>query len=143
MLCLLSDGPQLALANARPCECVDYRADGPADSPVSFRYGYAVKYGSERTSFAGVMFIPPPLLAIPGVMGSNELGVAGQLEVMKGTEIIKTYAASARLKAKASLLYEGETFTEMRRRGLLAVRDSIDAQLARDREALVRALEGR
>jgi hypothetical protein len=35
-------------------------------------------------------------------------------------------------------LWEGETFTEMRRRGLLAVRDSIEAQIHQDRKALER-----
>jgi hypothetical protein len=118
-------------------------ADGTDGARLVFRYGYAVQYGSERTHIAGAMFIPMPILAVPGVMGQNALRVAGHLEVLDGEEVIRVYSASAELKAKASLFYEGETFTDMRRRGLLAVRDSIDAQLVQDRETLIRASKQR
>ena len=113
-------------------------AEGAADARLVFRYGYVVTYGSERTSFAGAMFIPTPILAVPGVMGKDSIGIAGQLEVLDGERIVKVYSATAELKTKSSLFYEGETLTEMRRRGLLAVRDSIDAQLVKDGAALLR-----
>jgi threonine synthase len=57
-------------------------------------------------------------------MGKNSVAVRGRLEIVKGTEVVKTYESNATLTSRASLLYEGETYSEMRRRGLLGVRDS-------------------
>ena len=112
-------------------------ADTPSPSGLTFRYAYAVTTDSERTSIFGLMFAPAPVLGIPGVMGGDELGAVAQLEIRRRGDA-KTYAATAVVKKKPTMFDEGQTFTEMRRRALIAVRDSIEAQMIRDREILLR-----
>lgn len=113
-------------------------ADAPSASLLTLRFGYAVKTESDRTSIYGAVFIPPVVMAIPGVLGGDELGVVAVLEVLRGGSVLKTYSATAVVKKKPTIFHEGETFTEMRRRGLLAVRDAIESQMLHDREALER-----
>jgi hypothetical protein len=105
--------------------------------PITVRYAYDVVHGSERTHILGVMFNPAAMAGFP-VIGKDTFAVIGRLEVLKDGNLVKAYDATAALTNRPSLFYEGETYTEMRRRGLLAVRDSIETQVVRDREALLR-----
>ena len=105
--------------------------------PITVRYAYDVVHGSERTHILGVMFNPAAMLGLP-VIGKDTIAVIGRFEVLKDGNVVKTYDAMAALTNRPSLFHEGETYTEMRRRGLLAVRDSIETQVVRDREALSR-----
>ncbi|HEV8642484.1 MAG TPA: hypothetical protein VGV13_15435 [Methylomirabilota bacterium] len=113
--------------------------DGGSGARLTVRYAYDVVHGGERTNLFGVMFNPAAMLGLP-VIGKDTVAVSGRLEVLRGEEVAKTYDATAALTNRPSLFYEGETYTEMRRRGLLAVRDSIESQVARDRESLGRLL---
>src|SRR2546427_1259259 len=104
--------------------------------PVTVRYAYDVVHGSERTHIFGVMFNPAAMLGLP-VIGKDTIAVIARLEVLKDGHLVRAYDATAALTNRPSLFYEGDTYTEMRRRGLLAVRDSIETHVVQDREALV------
>ena len=59
--------------------------------------------------------------------------VVGNLEIRNGEKVLKTYTAIATLTDQSEF---SETLTEMRRRGLTAVRDNIEAQMYLDSEFL-------
>jgi hypothetical protein len=114
------------------------RDAGPG-SPITVRYAYDVVHGGERTHLFGVMFNPAAMLGLP-MLGKDTVAVSGRLEILGGAELVKAYDATAALTNRPSLFYEGETYTEMRLRGLLAVRDSIETQILGDRDTLTRLL---
>jgi hypothetical protein len=66
-------------------------------------------------------------------VGSKSQYVAGKLEIRDGEKILKTYTAIATLTDQGEF---SETLSEMRRRGLIAVRDNIEAQMYLDSEFL-------
>jgi hypothetical protein len=66
-------------------------------------------------------------------VGSKSQYVVGNLEIRDGEKVIKKYTAVATLTGWSEY---SETLTEMRRRGLLAVRDNIEAQMYLDGELL-------
>ncbi len=53
---------------------------------------------------------------------------------------MRSYAAAASLKVTPTIFGEGETFTEMRHRGLMLVRDNLSSQLCEDQSVLNRLL---
>ena len=67
-------------------------------------------------------------------------GVVGRLELRSGGKVLKTYTAAAMLKVFDEL--SSETLSDMRRRGLFAVRDNIEAQMWDDRDVLKRLVKG-
>ncbi len=76
------------------------------------------------------------ILILP--MGYQRVGhksqyVVGNLEIRDGEKVVKTYTAMATLNDYSEF---SDTLTEMRRRGLLAVRDNIEAQMYLDGEFL-------
>lgn len=67
-------------------------------------------------------------------------GVVGRLELRSGGKVLKTYTAAAMLKVFDE--FSSETLSDMRRRGLFAVRDNIEAQMWGDRDVLKRLVKG-
>lgn len=65
--------------------------------------------------------------------------VLGVLRISKDGEHIKDYRQQITLDKAKSIFSEGETLTEMRRQGLLRLRDVMDAALQADRSALAAA----
>ena len=66
--------------------------------------------------------------------------VVGRLELRSRGKVLKTYRAIAMLIVDREL--SSETLSDMRRRGLFAVRDNIEAQMWDDREVLKRLVAG-
>lgn len=108
-------------------------ADEPGSGLV-FTYSYNVAYWKSETPEAIPLFNPLTTFGFP--IGENALIIQGKLDVQGERGINKSYVAMCRFKKTRSLFYEGDTFTEMRKQGLLAVRDSIEGQLCKDRDSL-------
>jgi hypothetical protein len=101
----------------------------PADSVV--RYTHEEQYGSSSLP-AGVQVVNPlHLIGVP--TGSSDLVVVTRLDVMRGGEVVRSFAAAAVMSRSDTMFGEGETLTEMRRRGLLLLKDNISSQLCADR----------
>lgn len=81
-----------------------------------------------------------PLLIFGFPTGDSTLKVEGKLDILKGEKILKSYNANCTLQKTRSLYYEGETFSEMRVKGLIAVRDNVEAQMWQDRNLLRKLL---
>ena len=66
--------------------------------------------------------------------------VVGRLELRSRGKVLKIYKATAMLTAMRE--FSSETLSDMRRRGLFAVRDNIEAQMWDDRDVLKRLVAG-
>lgn len=103
-------------------------AAAPVDAVV--RYGYRVDYDLRQIP-AEVQWVNPlHLIGMP--TGAGALTVVARLDVERGGVPVRSFAAVASLKRSQSMFGEGETFTDMRRRALLLVRDNIAAQVCAD-----------
>jgi hypothetical protein len=107
-----------------PAPLVD-SADRPADSVL--RYVHDERYGFEQLP-PGVQLVNP-LNFIGFPTGSRSLSVTGRLDVMRGGVVVRSFAAVAAMERSGSMFSEGESFTAMRRRGLLLVKNNISAQV--------------
>lgn len=106
-------------------------SDRPADAVL--RYEHEEHYGGSAVP-AGVQVVNPLHLAgFP--TGESTLSVIGRLDVLRAGTPVRTYIAVAAMKRSQSMFSEGETLTDMRRRGLLLVRDNIAAQVCADHAA--------
>lgn len=104
-------------------------------STLTFQYKYLAMYGKHDIPNAVALFNPLTIVGFP--TGENTLTVTGKLDVMKGGEILKTYTSTCVLEKTRNIFSEGETFSEIRKKGLFAIRDNIEAQLYQDREFLL------
>jgi hypothetical protein len=108
--------------------------DDPAlQSPVVYRYLHAAEYGTQSVPDLLALFNPLTLVGFP--TGGNMVRIAGKLDVVVDNLVVRSYSAGAALD-KTRSLYAGETYTDLRKMGLIAVRDNIEAQLCRDVEFL-------
>lgn len=98
---------------------------------IIIQYSYTETYGRDNTPQALPLFNPLSLVGFP--IGENTLVINGKLIILKGKEVIKEYSATCGLEKMRSIFSEGETFSELRRKGLLAVRDNIEYQMYQDR----------
>lgn len=105
-------------------------------SKLTFQYKYFAMYGKHDIPEAIALFNPLTIVGFP--TGENSLTVTGKLDVMKGGEILKTYTSICVLEKTRNIFSEGETFSEIRRKGLLAIRDNLEAQMFQDRDFLLR-----
>ncbi len=101
------------------------------EADLTFRYEYTVSYGRDDVP---TQFLPliNPLTLVGFPIGENTLVVIGKLEVIREGETVKTYGATAATEQVRSLFVEGETFTDLRKKALHAVRDNIELQIYRD-----------
>ena len=106
--------------------------DSASDNVLIFQYSYTVTYGRDNVPQMLPLFNPLTIVGFP--IGENTLVVVGKLDVLNGKEVIKSYTSTCALEKTRSIFSEGETFSEIRRKGLLSVRDNIEAQLCRDRD---------
>ena len=109
-------------------------ADPGAAAAPGFRYSYEAQYGLNEFNPFLVMVNPLTLVGFP--TGTDNLVVTGRVDLVRGTTVIRSYAAAAAMKRSGSVYYEGETFTEMRHRGLLLVKDNLSVQLCQDQTVL-------
>ena len=101
---------------------------------VTLQYSYTVTQG--RQDVPGLVALFNPLTAIGFPVGQDTLVVGGRLEIRKRDQVVKTYVATAGLESTRNIFWAGDTATELRRRGLLAVRDNIEAQMQHERDVL-------
>jgi hypothetical protein len=108
-------------------------ADGPADAVL--RYRHDERYGLGQVPVGAQLVNPLNFVGFP--TGSNNLSVTGRLEVIRGGSVVRAFEAVAAIERSGSMFSEGETFTAMRRRGLMLVKDNISAQVCADLAATV------
>ena len=104
-------------------------------------YGLRIRYTTSETQDRSswdiiALFNPFSVLGFP--TGRRNSIVTGNLEILKDTEVVKSYTATCLQEAHRGIYY-GESFSDLRRTGLVAVRDNIEAQMSRDRELLEKA----
>jgi hypothetical protein len=114
-----------------PAALVD---DPGASHTTAIRYTYDAQYGLSELN--PIVAILNPLLLVGFPTGNDNLVVTGRVDVIRGDATFRSYAAAASMKRSSTVFYEGETFTAMRRRGLLLVGANLSSQLCRDHEAL-------
>ncbi len=103
-------------------------------APLVLKYSYDVKHGRDAVPQLLPLFNPLSLVGFP--IGEDTLAVEGRLEILRGEEVIKVYTAACLLESTRNLFWPGETYSEMRRKGLAAVRENIERQMQRDRDTL-------
>ena len=107
----------------------------PAEFGLRFRY--TTSETQDRSSWDIIaLFNPLSVLGFP--TGRRNSTVMGNLEILKGTEVVKSYTATCLQEAYRGIYYGG-SFSDLRRTGLVAVRGSIEAQMSQDQEFLERA----
>lgn len=95
------------------------QGEGDSNSPV-IKYKYNVGYGKDSVPEAFPLFNPLSLVGFP--VGADSLVVVGSLDVIKDGELVKQYCSTCVIDKTKSLFYEGETYSELRKKGLLMVR---------------------
>jgi len=113
----------------------------PGESDLSFRYAYQCAYGRDNTPQAIPLFNPFSLVGFP--IGANTLVIAGKLDVYRGDALVKSYSATCAMDKTRNLFYEGETYSELRKRGLVEVRNNIESQMHEDRDFFVNPNPGK
>lgn len=111
-----------------PAVLVDDAAAHP-DSVI--RYAHEEQYGTSALP-TGVQLVNP-LHWIGMPTGSSDLVIVARLNVMRRGEVVRSFAAAAVMSRNDTMFGEGETLTDMRRRGLLLLRDNIASQVCVDR----------
>jgi len=109
-------------------------ADSEPAPAVVFRYTFDAQYGLKAVPVGAQLVNPLNFVGFP--TGTDSVVITGRLEVVRGGSIIRTYGSAAAMQRSGTMFSEGETFTEMRHRGLLLVRDNISRQICRDQAVL-------
>jgi hypothetical protein len=106
-------------------------------SEYGLRFRYTTSETQDRSSWDIIaLFNPFSVLGFP--TGRRNSTVTGNLEILRDTDVVKSYKASCLQEAYRGIYY-GESFSDLRRSGLVAVRDNIEAQMSQDRELLEKA----
>ena len=104
-------------------------------SSLIIKYQYQVDYGNNNIHFANLF---NPLLFVGFPTGQDTLVVAGKIDIIKNNEVARSYSALCAFEKTRNLFYHGPSFSELRKTGLLNVRDNIEAQMYKDKEALLK-----
>jgi hypothetical protein len=114
--------------------------DAESGNGVGLRYTYSTQYGIKE--FAKELQLVNPLMIFGFPTGSDSAVMTGLLEVVHQGTVIRSYGAACAMKRAGTIFSEGETFTAMRRTGLLLVRNNVSAQICRDEPLLRELLAG-
>lgn len=106
---------------------------GDADLPL-IKYSYNVVYGKDAVPELLPLFNPLSIVGFP--IGSDNIVIVGGLEIAKNGDT-KQYISTCVFDKNRNLFYEGDTFSELRKKGLLMVRQNIESQMLKDREFLL------
>jgi len=104
---------------------------------LTLRYRYEVTYGKDGVDPVLPLINPLTIVGFP--IGANTVVVTAKLDVLSGSEQVKTYTAVCVLDKHRTIFWEGESLSELRKRGLLAVRENIETQMCGDRDLLLKA----
>ena len=94
-------------------------------------YVYNVGYGKDSVPEILPLFNPLSIVGFP--IGSDNIVIVGVLKIIKRGEVLKQYSSTCVFDKNRSLFYEGDTFSELRKKGLLMVRNNIENQMTNDR----------
>jgi hypothetical protein len=97
-------------------------------------YTHQSAYGRDKTPQAIPLYNPLTIVGFP--IGDNTMVVNGKLEIRRGTDVLKEYSATCGMETCRNIFSEGDTFSQMRKKGLMAVRDNIEQQMCQDRQWL-------
>jgi hypothetical protein len=112
--------------------------DEPVTKPkIDLKYSYDVLYGKQDVPEVLALYNPLTIVGFP--TGENTVTVIGRLDILRGGEVIRSYGSTCILEKTRNLFSEG-TFTEMRKKGLIAVRDNIENQICSDKNNLEKLL---
>lgn len=106
--------------------------DLAAEPILTLKYTYTVTYGKDATPQLIPLFNPLTIIGFP--IGENTVAITGTLDIFQGKEVIKSYTSTCGFEIARNIFSEGETFSELRKKGLIAVRDNIEAQMYYGRE---------
>lgn len=105
--------------------------DSPVgDDGITVDYRYEVSHKNVDMD-AIALFNPFSLVGFPS--GSNQLTLVAELKILRKGELLKSYRAIYAVEQQTGL-WSFRTLTEMRRDGLIALRNNIEFQLLRDRK---------
>lgn len=103
-------------------------------SDIKIKYEYMVSYGGTKPSTDIITaFIPTTLLGTP--TGNNELVIQGKLDIYKNSIVTKSYMSECIVR-KPRNVWSGINYTELRRKGLIAIKENIELQMMYDRDVL-------
>lgn len=105
------------------------------ESDIEINYEYKVFYDGTKMNheiIAGIM--PTTLLGLP--TGGDDILVVAKLDIRQRQNVIKSYSAEALVTRPRSLFLGGVDKTEMRKKGLLAVKENLENQMIQDHELL-------
>jgi hypothetical protein len=105
------------------------------DAPITLQYEYTIAYGKRDVPALIALYNPLTILGFP--IGDSTMIVVGKLDVLKEKEMVKSYTATCTFEKTRNLFSEGETSSELRKQGLVAVRNNIEAQMFHDSEFLL------
>ena len=112
--------------------------DATVSQALTLRYRYDINYDAQPLPDIATLVNPLTIFGFP--TGHDYISVVGSLEVIRADATVRSYGAAAALKRTGTVFGEGDSFTDMRRRGLLLVRDNISVQLCQDRTVLTQLL---
>ncbi|MHB8471799.1 MAG: hypothetical protein ACYDC8_02885 [Gammaproteobacteria bacterium] len=93
-------------------------------------YVYEVNYGMGHEH---VLTVFNPLLIAGMSKTEDSVFIGGQLKIYRGDQLLRKYEETVTLSKGKTLYSEGDTLTEIRKQGLLHVRDKIDEQVYADK----------
>ncbi len=105
-------------------------------SGLSFKYIYNIKYsGTTMHQDLMTLYIPTSILGTP--TGRNDVQVSAQLDVYQDKSIVKSYISVCYVSKTRGMLIGGINYTELRKKGLMAVKENIESQMVQDKEFLL------
>ena len=107
----------------------------PSRTNVQFSYQLEVKYGIEDDT-GWDLFNPFLIVGVP--KSADDVLVLGQLQIKSNTGFKKILEDAVLLSKSKTLFSEGETLTDMRRKGLIHLRNRMDMMLLGDLDLLSR-----
>jgi hypothetical protein len=102
--------------------------DGSTNAGITAHYRYEVAYGHTDMD---VIALYNPLTIVGFPTGENTLTIVAELSITRDGTLLKSYR-SAGYVVQTTNLWTFRTATELRRDGLLAVRDNIETQMMQD-----------
>ncbi|MEN8108477.1 MAG: hypothetical protein ABFS22_10780 [Pseudomonadota bacterium] len=97
---------------------------------VQINYQYEVKYSVEDDTAFDLF---NPLLLMGMAKSEDNVVILGRLEINTDSGFDKTYEEVIVLSKSKTIFSEGETLTDIRRKGLILMRDKIDSAISKDR----------
>ena len=100
---------------------------------MSFNYAYNVLYGGTAMQQDIVaILLPTTMFGTP--TGESDVQIRAKLDVMNGPNLIKSYIAACNIVSPRGVFAGGTNFTEIRKNGLMAVKENIELQMVQDRD---------